>query len=368
MLKLLIIDDIVPRSSIGYGYPRALTLYNSLSALGFALTFIPLESVTPVENNQKKEINNNIKIVNFKSKNEVFGYIKKNLQKFNAVFISRPKNFRFLIDYLLTFPNRPTIIYDAEALSSLRQITRLKLTNHHNNAAYQEMIDEELNLIAKADFVSCVSHYEMELLKGRLSKNYFFFSHYHDAIITTKPFKERKNLLFVGGFYAFPCPNLDALRFFIDEIFPKINASLDVKLIIVGYNAEQLHHHIPGIISPNIIIINDAVSLFEYYNDARVTVIPTRIGAGISYKFTETLSYGTPSVTTGLIAKQVVSKNKYIGYDDPDQFADRVIALYNNEEIWQESRELSMEIIRTNYTKQNLENEIMRLNNLLTLK
>jgi glycosyltransferase involved in cell wall biosynthesis len=360
-VRLLVIDDIVPKFKYGYGYPRALTLYNTFSELGYSLTLVPISAAGKTIVHKNDEINKAIKIVHIREKKEIFNFLAKNIRAYDGIFISRPKNLSFVIDYLLDIKDRPRIIYDVEALNSLREISRLRLEGCDDKRHFEKLIREEISLIRKADLLTCVSHYEMELLRRRIKKEFFFLSHFHNNRVTPNTFDERDGILFIGGFYSVPCPNLDALNFFLNDIFPIIKNKLDVGFRIVGYNAKVLHQKLPQINGNGIKIISDVRSLYKYYNEAKLTVIPTRIGAGISYKFTETLSHGTPSVATKLIAGQVISGKKFYGYDDPVRFADRVIELYRSKRLWTAAREASLEIIENNYTKERLQQEIIRL-------
>lgn len=368
MVRLLVVDDIIPNSKIGYGYPRALTLYNSFVELGFSVTLIPLNRGKETGNGFNKEINKKIKIIDLDDRSGIFSFFSENINKYDGVFISRPKNLKFLIDFLATLKNKPKIIYDVEAFSALREISQLKVHGHRDEKHFQGLVDIETDLINRADLISCVSHYELNILKKKIKKDFYFLSHFHNNKITTNTFDEREGLLFVGGFYSLPCPNLDALQFFLSKIFPVIRKNIKVNFKIVGYRANELRQSLSDVNDDNIEIINNADSLYEFYNEARVSVIPTRIGAGISYKFTEALSYGIPSVSTKLIAKQVASKNGYSGYNDPIRFANRVLELYQNKKLWNETRAASLEIISDNYTKERLYGEILRLKNNLVKK
>lgn len=367
MVKLLVIDDIVPKSKIGYGYPRALNLYNTLASRNFKITFIPINAKDDNDSASNREFNKAIKIIPLVEKKEIFNWLEENIYEFDALFISRPKNLKYLLPFLKQLANRPKIVYDVEALNSLREISRLKLINSTNDD-YELLIKEELELIDNADVLSCVSHYEMMLIQERLKKKAFFLSHYHKNRVTTNDFKSRNGLLFVGGFYSTPCPNIDALSYFLEYVFPIITNSININLTIVGYKAKYLNLSIPSKYLDNVTIINNAKSLYKYYNECKLTVIPTRIGAGISYKFTETLSYGTPTVTSRLIANQVISNNEFNGYDNPEDFANAVIKLYTDENSWLKNRENSLQIITNNYSKSVLTNEIDNLLEHLKIK
>lgn len=363
MIKLLVIDDIVPKSKIGYGYPRALNLYNTLSTRGFNLTLLPINARNTNETKTSSEFSQKINVVSLFSKKELFSWLEKYINQYDALFVSRPKNLKSILPFLNSLTNKPKIIYDAEALNSLREISRLKLANTNTTTTeYNLLINEEIKLISNADLISCVSHYEMKLIQEHLNKKTFLFSHYHKTKITTNDFKSRKGILFVGGFYSTPCPNTDALTFFFENIFPIIIDKLNVSFTIVGHNANVLKNTIvPNYLNKNVRIINNVKSLYKYYNECRITVIPTRIGAGISYKFTETLSYGTPTVTTKLIANQISPNYSLDGFDSPEEFAEAVIKLYTDEILWTNTRNKSLSIIENYYSKSILIDQIDKL-------
>ncbi len=55
--------------------------------------------------------------------------------------------------------------------------------------------------------------------------------------------------------------------------------------------------------SDSIVVTGYVPDLADYYQSCRVFVAPLRFGAGISYKLTEAMSHGIPSVVSPLVAE-----------------------------------------------------------------
>lgn len=113
----------------------------------------------------------------------------------------------------------------------------------------------------------------------------------------------RENILFVGGF-GHP-PNLDAMRWFVSEVWPAVIARLpDAKLEIVGSNPPEdlLSLSAPGVRVRG--FLSDA-DLELAYRSARVAIAPLRMGGGVKGKILEALRFDTPMVTTPIGAEGI---------------------------------------------------------------
>ena len=108
-----------------------------------------------------------------------------------------------------------------------------------------------------------------------------------------------QQVIFFGNFdYE---PNLDAAKFLIDSIFPRIRNKLpDAKLLIIG-NAAPTY-----IDKPNVEIIGHVPDLRPYIERSQVMICPLRIGAGIKNKVLEAMSLAKPIVATPLSIEGLV--------------------------------------------------------------
>jgi glycosyltransferase involved in cell wall biosynthesis len=81
-------------------------------------------------------------------------------------------------------------------------------------------------------------------------------------------------------------------------------------------------------------------------------VIPLRIGAGLKNKVTESMAYGLPLVSSSVGAEGSGLANGISAFvtDQPKQFAEDVIRLYHNGDMWLEFSRRSLEIVQDNFS------------------
>lgn len=108
--------------------------------------------------------------------------------------------------------------------------------------------------------------------------------------------KEPYSLVFVGMMkYQ---PNIDAMTYFLDRIFPQIKKRVpNVKIYIVGGNppSELLERR-----SSNVVITEFVPDVRPYINRSTVYVVPLRMGSGTRLKILEAMAMRIPIVTTSI--------------------------------------------------------------------
>jgi glycosyltransferase involved in cell wall biosynthesis len=136
-------------------------------------------------------------------------------------------------------------------------------------------------------------------------------------------------ILFVGGFRH--RPNVDAIHWFVDEVFPIIRQHCpEARLDVVGSHPPEdvlLLAQRPGIQ-----VIGFVEDTTPWLQAAAVSVAPLRYGAGMKGKVTEALSAGCPVVTTAVGAQglgAVTGVHLWIA-DDGVEFANAVVACLND--------------------------------------
>jgi glycosyltransferase involved in cell wall biosynthesis len=112
------------------------------------------------------------------------------------------------------------------------------------------------------------------------------------AIEPVSSVARERRAIFVASFHY--SPNRDALRFLLEEIFPRVWASLpDARLTLVGGGLEG-----PPGADPRVEALGFVEDLSPVYAGARSAVIPLLHGGGTPLKFIEALAYGLPVVAT----------------------------------------------------------------------
>lgn len=129
-------------------------------------------------------------------------------------------------------------------------------------------------------------------------------------------------VLFTGAMDYYP--NVDAVTWFVDEIFPTIRASVpDVTFYIVGNKpvekVRQLHDN------EHTIVTGFVEDVRDYFSMADVFVAPFRIACGVQNKILEALSMGLPVVASPIGAEGIKNDNPIQVADKPDDFVSKVV-------------------------------------------
>ncbi|MDO8726222.1 MAG: sulfatase-like hydrolase/transferase [Candidatus Methanoperedens sp.] len=244
------------------------------------------------------------------------------------------------------------IVFNTIDLEFLREIRRAKIENNENVLRQAEDLKKiEYNLARTCDVTLVVSPVEKEImLKEDPSLKIKVISNIIREIKKPNtPFSKRRDIIFVGNFTHLP--NIDAVIWFAKEIFPLIKEKIqDIKFNIVGDPTKE----IKSLSSDDIILlgyIKDA-DLFQYFDNCKISIAPLRYGAGIKGKIIQSLSYGSPIITTSIGAEglNLVDGENVLMADEPNKFAEKVVMLYENEALWNKLSKNSIEIVERKYS------------------
>ena len=163
----------------------------------------------------------------------------------------------------------------------------------------------------------------------------------------------RRNLIFVAGF-GHP-PNADAAQWFVIQVLPKIHAvHPDVHLYVVGSNPTDQVKALAGRSVTVTGYVSDEM-LANYYRDSRVCVAPLRFGGGIKGKVVEAMRFGLPCVTSSAGMQGLADAASFLAASDNEQqFADCVIALLRDDNLWLRLSKQSQEFARARFSEEAL--------------
>ena len=142
-------------------------------------------------------------------------------------------------------------------------------------------------------------------------------------------------LLFTGNMdYA---PNVDAVGYFVKEIFPLITSHFpEVKFIIAGQRPVK---QVRELKSKNIEITGFIPDLKTMYKQAAIVVSPLRFGAGTQNKVLEAMAMGIPVVsgTIGFEGLEIENGEGVFLETTPSGFANKVVELLGSEKLRQQT-------------------------------
>ena len=123
-------------------------------------------------------------------------------------------------------------------------------------------------------------------------------------------------------------PNIDAVDYFCNEIFPTVLAAFPLaRFQIVGRNP---HARVRQLESASVEVTGTVPSVAEYLRNATVVIVPLRIGGGTRLKIFEAMAMGKALVSTSIGAEglEVTSGRDCLLADDADSFARAILTLF----------------------------------------
>jgi len=147
-------------------------------------------------------------------------------------------------------------------------------------------------------------------------------------------------------------PNADGIRWFLREVFPKIQAQLpDAHLKVIGKNPPE-DFLLEAKRSPNSVTVTGYVpDLVPHFQDSALMVVPVRSGGGMRVRILEAFAYAMPVVTTstGLEGIDAVADRDVLIADTPEEYAEAVIRLLTNPELQRQLAENGRKLAEQNY-------------------
>ena len=266
-------------------------------------------------------------------------WLKENGHYFDYVYLQRPHISIKYIDLVRQYSNA-RILYFAHDLHHIREYREYEMTKDPEIlASSQNWKKIEYDLFAKADVGHVVGSFEQEIMQKAFPdkpiRNIPLYIYEELPEDINKDFRTRKDLLYVGGF-GHP-PNIDAVLWFAQEVFPVIVKKYpDIIWHVVGGKVPK---EVSALASENIIIegfVSDA-DLEKLYRTCRMAVVPLRFGAGVKGKVVEAAYFQIPLVTTSIGAEGVSQEeHSMLVENDAGKMAGMICELYEDYERLQE--------------------------------
>jgi glycosyltransferase involved in cell wall biosynthesis len=343
----LLIDDQVPFPSYGSGFPRASRILKTLHRVGCFITYYPLVEPEAVWSDVYAAFPHEIEFMLGYGRGSFGAFLEARAGYYDIIIVSRPHNMWAFIEQRDRHPDRyrgVSIIYDAEALYSPREATRLELAGTPMSAVEQESrLREEFHLASAADAVITVNAHEADLFKAAGLSNVHVLGHALEAEPVAADFADRHDFLFVGALADDNAPNIDALFWFAEEVMPHLDGLIgtEYRVRVAGRGGAN---RLRALVNSRVELLGLVEDLTEHYRQARVFIAPSRFAAGIPHKLHEAGSRGLPAVATSLLAMQLGWEDgtELLVADTPEGFAHQCARLYMNRALWQRLREAAL--------------------------
>ena len=351
--RLLVIDDRVPTSDVGSGYPRAHALLHLLRRREYPVTFFPSFDPTPYEPWRSELQRAGVEVV---ADRPFSTFATERAGLYDVVLVSRPHNLSAVRPHLTRWLPRAVVVYDAEALFFVREDARGAVPETAHGADVARRQQQELDLLRHAHLVVAVSEREKRILaraapefEGQIA----VWGHPVEIDPTPRGFADRRDLLFLGSFFAERSPNEDAVLYLVREVLPVVRERIDCRLLVVGYRARDVVGHLA---SDSVDVVGHVEDLTVPYDRSRVFVVPHRYSAGIPLKLCEAMARGLPAVVSELTAIQldVTDGREVLVGRTAAELAEQIVRLYTDEGLWRALRESALEFVRKGHDPETL--------------
>jgi len=331
--NILVIDHHLPMPDRDSGSLRMFQILKILHRLGHRITFLPdnLADMPPYTSELQKR---GIQVVHYPYVKRVRDYLVSHGAMFDVVVLSRCDFARKHVADVRLHAPQSRVIFDTVDLHYLREQREAQLTQDPDvRRKAQERQQLEDSLIQNADETWVVSPIEQQMLQENWpNKSIQLVSNIVDVTGPVPSFALRRDWLFIGGFQH--RPNIDAVLFFVEEIYPLVCDRLpDTKFYVIGDKAPP---EIVALASDRIIVAGLQRNVRSFFDSVRLSVAPLRFGAGIKGKINQSMALGVPVVATSIAVEgmNLVDRKHVLVADEPQDFASALIELYESEELW----------------------------------
>ncbi len=353
MKNLIIIGKVFPEPNSTAAGSRMIQLMDSFLAQNYQITFL---STASISENSFDLSSKNIQFQKILLNDNSFDELIKNLNPDVVVFDRFTTEEQFGWRVSEQVPNAVKIL-DTEDLHFLRNAREKAFKQNkilENSDLINDVFKREMASILRCDLSLIISEFEMNLLieKFKIDENILFYLPlFGEAKKSETSFSERKNFISIGNFLHEP--NWQTVLQ-LKKIWKNIKNQLpEAEIHIYGaYASEkvfQLHNEKEGF------IIKGRAENVEYvFNQAKVLLAPIPFGAGIKGKLLESMQFGLPNVTSAVGAEAMHGNLDWNGFitDDENDFIEKAVLLYQDENFWRKSQENGFKIIENRFKKE----------------
>ena len=263
------------------------------------------------------------------------GWLREHGPRFDSVIACRHYVAREFLPLLRKYAPRAQLVFDTIDLHYLREQRAAEVAGDAAGARMAQGTRAlELEVIARSDLTLVVSGAERALLADDApGARVAVLSNLHRIAGPGAPFAQRRDLVFVGGF-RHP-PNVDAVRWFADAVFPRIRERLpEVRFHCIGGDVVAAVQALAA--RDGITVHGHVPDIAPYMEGCRVALAPLRYGAGVKGKVNLSMAHGQPVVATSCAVEGMHTRDGYdvLVADDAEAFADAVVRLHEDPALW----------------------------------
>jgi GT2 family glycosyltransferase len=348
--RLLFLEDTVPLRRLGSGFVRANDVVHAIAGSGYDVDVFPINGALHDVMSLFGDLPETCEVLHDRNFMVLPRFLEERRGYYDAIWISRTHNLNRVLPILREAGIDLPIVLDTEAIVANRQAARSAMRGGGKKFDLKAALRREFAEAGVCRHITAVNPREVEQLVA-LGLPASKLGTYRAAAPTPAAFAAREGLLFVAAIHEQDSPNYDALRWYLEDILPALNAVMGSApvLNVVGYverriDLSEFENH------PQIRLHGAVGDLTPFYDAARLFIAPTRYAGGTPYKVYETASFGLPCVTTALLAAQLGWQSGQellsAAVNDAKGFAAQIALAYAQEDLWRALRENALKRLR----------------------
>ena len=267
------------------------------------------------------------------------------------------KNFGLPI--ILREHNFEALIYERFAQTESNPSKRLIAKVHGKRLRKEETLFlntfDAIAAITKEDaeiMRAVAPHAHIEVIPAGVDTDYF----------RPSPIPEEPDTILWVGSLAWD-PNYDAVRYFLEEIFPLIlKRNSAVRFDIIGPKSERIAH-IAKRFGTHVRILGFVPDIRDFLATSAVLVVPLRIGGGMRLKLLDFFASGKAVVASSIAAEGNLGRNEIdlLISDTPQSFAESVLKALEDIELRNCLKQNARKLVEQHYAWQAIGEQFERL-------
>jgi len=332
--RILVVDHKVPEPDRDSGSADMFHALRIMISLGYEVDHVPLGN--PVFAPRYTEAMQREGIRCFYR--PYFRGLRRHLRRhpdYDIVFISRLRTMQRCFGLVRRLAPRAKIVFNTVDLNFVRVGRRAELegSRHQARKARSHRV-AELRYLDQADASILISPAERDLVASEVDpRRLAVIPLIRELPAVRATFEGSRDIAFIGHFTH--RPNVDAVRFFLAEIWPSLRQALpEVRFDIIGKDFP------PGLLP----LLDERVTVRGLVPDLdavlpgiRLCVAPLRFGAGLKGKLATSLGYGVPSVVSPVAIEGMgmVDGRHALVAVSPEDWVRQILELYRDRDRWE---------------------------------
>jgi glycosyltransferase involved in cell wall biosynthesis len=348
--RVLFIDQRIPHADADAGSYAAVQEMRLFQALGFRVTFLPMDLAFSGQHTRALE-RMGVEVIHAPFAMSVPDALKERVTEFNVVYVTRHHVARAVLPFIRKYNPDCKIVFNNADLHFLREL-RVALAEKNGELLRLSKLtrDRELEVMKHCDLTITYSDVEQAVIQ----------SHNLDETTLGKapwvvqlannvpPMQSRTDLGFLGSFGH--RPNVDAVRFFATAVMPILRGALPrVQFNIYG---SQITGEIEALQCADIVVKGQVADLAEVFDGMRLFVAPLTAGAGLKGKVLNAMAFGVPTVLSPTAAEGIGGMDgvHYCLADTAAEWVAAIGSVYNDKTKWEKISNNARELVDSRYS------------------